>query len=1032
MLLVMNNTDNFDLENKSRVSPDSADSNKTRVSNDDDVVRPVNDRNALSGGDHKSGVSEYDSMLSMFDEYAGSGNFRVTGAKQGYEIGDMVWGKVKSHPWWPGHVYDEAFASASVRRSKRKGFVLVAFFGDSSYGWFDPDELIPFEPHFAEKSKQINSKVFLKAVEEAADEASRRRGLGLACRCRNPYNFRPVSVKGYVAVDVGDNEPPAVYSTDQIKKARDDFRARDVIAFMRGLAVMPKRHGRRNLNFLKDKASVLAYRRAVYEEFDETYAQAFGQAPVQLNAESREALMHSVKAPLSGPMVIAETLGKRKTPIKSNKKDHKDKYLFKRRDEAKELKSQETGQTTSFMQQPYVEASAESVDGDYVLQRRAPPVPPDQQTPGEQATAVEDNKPSGLEDFMVKSPIVGDRLSDPTKGGVSLAKKGDQSKSNSNDGHKHAFTSKSVEGQDSRKRIEAGIKKAKNLKRPAGDLDPDRSVSGENKKKKKKDSGVDISSDHMQKLGPAGELSSDRSVTGETKRKKKNDAGVEMSSDHMQKLGPAGEGGVSGMKVSKKSVVVDIEPQKKGVQEDESLPNSVVKPEIKLGDLLADLYSLALNPFHGRERNSPAFVRQAFLKFRSLVFQKSLALSTPSEVDPSENPDAKPGKSSDNIRSAIKDQPSSKTPKPLSRPEDPRKGGQKRGPSDRQEEIAAKRLKKVTELKSLTVGKKAWGGGKDSVVARPPKLVRTEAGKKQEAPRKVRELTMLVMKFPPQSTLPSENELKARLARFGPLDHSRMRIFWKSFTCRVVFIYKADAEAAYRYLTENNNMFGSVRVRCHTRPLETPGPPDSETKTQREDGHVESSGDFRAPSTQSALQIKSCLKKPTTGEAGLTPGGNGGSKGAARVKFVSGVGENSGGGEPSVNRNNLNNSSFADVGNIGSSSSAISVNSTFGVDLISKNFQQRVVPQNPMSNFHSPQAASQISNAPINSHYPLATQPTFSRKFNANMFGIARAGLGSSSTNTDVAQEMLSLMTRCNDVVINLKSSLGYVPYYSL
>ncbi|KAG0451892.1 hypothetical protein HPP92_011020 [Vanilla planifolia] len=70
------------------------------------------------------------------------------GWMHGFRTGDMVWGKVKSHPWWPGHIFNEAFASPSVRRTKREGHVLVAFFGDSSYGWFDPAELIPFEPYF--------------------------------------------------------------------------------------------------------------------------------------------------------------------------------------------------------------------------------------------------------------------------------------------------------------------------------------------------------------------------------------------------------------------------------------------------------------------------------------------------------------------------------------------------------------------------------------------------------------------------------------------------------------------------------------------------------------------------------------------------------------------------------------------------------------------------------------------------------------------------------------------------------------------
>ncbi|KAJ6836438.1 uncharacterized protein M6B38_327390 [Iris pallida] len=120
----------------------------------------------------------------------------------GFKTGDMVWGKVKSHPWWPGLIYNEALATPSVRRSRQVGHVLVAFFGDSSYGWFDPSELIPFAPNFPEKSKQTTLRSFLVAVEEAVDEFSRRGALGLTCNCRNPKNFRPRKVPRYFAVDV--------------------------------------------------------------------------------------------------------------------------------------------------------------------------------------------------------------------------------------------------------------------------------------------------------------------------------------------------------------------------------------------------------------------------------------------------------------------------------------------------------------------------------------------------------------------------------------------------------------------------------------------------------------------------------------------------------------------------------------------------------------------------------------------------------------------------------------------------------------
>ncbi|KAL0384809.1 UNVERIFIED_CONTAM: hypothetical protein Sradi_2875200 [Sesamum radiatum] len=201
---------------------------------------------------YKSILSDYDSILSAFDEFAATVKSQTVG--HGYKLGDMVWGKVDSHPWWPGHIYNEALASPSVRTTKHQGYALVAFFGDGSYGWFDPAELIPFEENFEEKSKQTTSKPFLQAVEEAVDELSRRRSLAFACRCRNKFNFSPSSVDGYFVVDVGDNEP-GTYGWSQINGARDSFRPREMLSFIQRLASDPMNDQHSTIDFIKNKGN---------------------------------------------------------------------------------------------------------------------------------------------------------------------------------------------------------------------------------------------------------------------------------------------------------------------------------------------------------------------------------------------------------------------------------------------------------------------------------------------------------------------------------------------------------------------------------------------------------------------------------------------------------------------------------------------------------------------------------------------------------------------------------------------------------
>lgn len=253
-----------------------------RVEIDEDYEKFENENDEDDRADVEKGKSyEHRSLLSEFDEFVANEKSGVAlgtsrALSYGFEVGDLVWGKVKSHPWWPGHIFNEAFASSQVRRTRREGHVLVAFFGDSSYGWFDPAELIPFDPHFAEKSLQTNHRTFVKAVEEAVDEANRRCGVGMVCKCRNPYNFRATSVEGYFVVDVPDYEPGAVYSENQIKKVRDSFKPSEILSFLKQLAVLPHSDDQKSLNFNKNKATAFAFRKAVFEEYDETYAQAFG------------------------------------------------------------------------------------------------------------------------------------------------------------------------------------------------------------------------------------------------------------------------------------------------------------------------------------------------------------------------------------------------------------------------------------------------------------------------------------------------------------------------------------------------------------------------------------------------------------------------------------------------------------------------------------------------------------------------------------------------------------------------------------
>ncbi|KAJ6434464.1 hypothetical protein OIU84_018056 [Salix udensis] len=129
------------------------------------------------------------------------------------------------------------------------------------------------------------------------------------------------------------------------------------------------------------------------------------------------------------------------------------------------------------------------------------------------------------------------------------------------------------------------------------------------------------------------------------------------------------------------------------------------------------------------------------------------------------------------------------------------------------------------------------------------------------------EPTMLMLKFPPETSLPSAAQLKARFARFGSIDQSAIRVFWKSSQCRVVFRRKLDAQAALKYALGNKSLFGDVNVRLRFLLLKR-----------------QAVAFAHQPPSQSAVQLKSILKRANDDEAALVTGGNG-SRGN-RVKFV--------------------------------------------------------------------------------------------------------------------------------------------------
>ncbi|KAL8117067.1 PWWP domain-containing protein 1-like [Apium graveolens] len=834
-------------------------------------------------------VSRYDKkVLDEFDEYASN--------SMSFEIGDMVWGKVKSHPWWPGHVFSEVLASPEVRKTKVEGQVLVAFFGDSSYGWFNPCDLLPFDSNFSDKCKQKTSnRNFVKAVEEAVDEVSRRSGLAFACRCRNQDNFRDSGNEGYFCVDVCGYEPGSVYSADQIRKARDSFKPMEMVDFLNQLAASPTGNDDQDIEFMKKKAAVIAYRKAVYQEVDKTYDQAFGDIP-NVRASLRKTLGtgHSTKlpirAPLSGPLVIAEALGKGKGLAKPNKgkvQAKKEQYLFKRRDEANEFKSSvliNPIPVTSSEQPVYIKGSSAKVEDDYVLQKRSPSVSTE--------------------------PLIQE---------------------------KQEFTEMRAENY----------------------------------------------------VSDTSEVRSEGIV--------------------MEDKFAAVEVGTAGGKNG--------------------------SCELKLPQLLYNLKALALDPFHHSE-TSPTVIQQIVLKFRSLVFQKSLAPLPPTNSESKETRRSKPtaAVASNNVSAEnARELKSENMQKLVVRPDDPAKGGRKRGHSGHLEEIAAKR-KKIIDAKLLTDRKTSekyslmQRGEVKETSASTKKSVTPELVKKFEPLSRASDPTMLVLKFPLHGTLPSINELKARFIRFGELDHSACRVLWKSLTCRVVFRHKVDARAAYRYAAASNSMFGTTGIKCFLKEMESGANEQESGKVRRDEVSMstsqlrDSTAEKRFASAfasqtvkQPGAQVKSILKR----EYGDEASGNGGIRGTSRVKFMLGGEENSQGAEQlMIGNKNSTNAIFSEGG----------TSTSHAIDFSSKNFQNITSSPLPPLLPTPTTGAFQFPGPPQSNFQYTVEAPRTNHNCN-----IPTADLITTSTPCiDISEQMMNLLTECNDIVNNVTAFLGYVPYHPL
>ncbi|KAI3882677.1 hypothetical protein MKX03_031537 [Papaver bracteatum] len=115
------------------------------------------------------------------------GEFVKHNEKEGNEYcaSDLVWGKVSSHPWWPGQIFEPQAASKLAKKHQKhdRKRLLVAYFGDQTFAWNVASSLKPFEANFSQMERQTDMEEFRFAIGSALDEISRRVQRGLLCSC---------------------------------------------------------------------------------------------------------------------------------------------------------------------------------------------------------------------------------------------------------------------------------------------------------------------------------------------------------------------------------------------------------------------------------------------------------------------------------------------------------------------------------------------------------------------------------------------------------------------------------------------------------------------------------------------------------------------------------------------------------------------------------------------------------------------------------------------------------------------------------
>lgn len=81
-------------------------------------------------------------------------------------VGEIIWGKVHGHPWWPGRILHIICHATEDKPS----FVKVSWYGSTTTSEISCSFLMTFEEHFKQLYKKQKQGAYRRAVRQAQQD----------------------------------------------------------------------------------------------------------------------------------------------------------------------------------------------------------------------------------------------------------------------------------------------------------------------------------------------------------------------------------------------------------------------------------------------------------------------------------------------------------------------------------------------------------------------------------------------------------------------------------------------------------------------------------------------------------------------------------------------------------------------------------------------------------------------------------------------------------------------------------------------